>query len=126
MVRPVPRFLSCEKPISKKIFAPFAALASVKGLAPAEPGEFTKRFLLLSYFISVGPHSFALDQRAFLNEKLDLTQVEAVHDLINAETEWQRRHALRQMQVGLSFLFCSKPFQSSTCYSLPGRAHEDL
>jgi len=41
----------------------------------AEPGEFTRR--------------------AFLNGKLDLTEVEALADLISAETEAQRRLALR-------------------------------
>ncbi|KAI8048793.1 hypothetical protein BDF22DRAFT_701301 [Syncephalis plumigaleata] len=35
-------------------------------------------------------------QRAFENDKLDLTEVEGLADLINAETEAQRRLALRQ------------------------------
>ena len=43
----------------------------------AEPGEFTRR--------------------AFENNKLDLTQVEAVADLINAKTEFQRKQALGQL-----------------------------
>jgi tRNA modification GTPase len=46
-------------------------------LRPAEPGEFTRR--------------------AFLNGKLDLTKVEALADLIYAETEAQRRQAFRQL-----------------------------
>lgn len=37
--------------------------------------------------------------RAFQNGKLDLTKVEGLADLINAETEAQRRLALRQMDV---------------------------
>lgn len=49
---------------------------------PAEPGEFTRR--------------------ALLNGKMDLPQVEGLADLINAETEWQRRQALRQMEGSLS------------------------
>jgi tRNA modification GTPase len=52
------------------------------GLRPAEPGEFTRR--------------------AFLNEKLDLTQAEGVADLVNAETEFQRGQALRQLEGHLS------------------------
>jgi len=47
------------------------------GLASAEPGEFTRR--------------------AFLNGKLDLSAVEGIADLIEAETEAQRRQAVSQM-----------------------------
>ncbi|MEM1301327.1 MAG: tRNA uridine-5-carboxymethylaminomethyl(34) synthesis GTPase MnmE [Pseudomonadota bacterium] len=49
-------------------------LGSIKGFRPAEAGEFTRR--------------------AFENGKLDLTQVEGLADLIEAETEVQRRLAL--------------------------------
>ena len=51
------------------------------GLRPAEPGEFTRR--------------------AFLNGRMDLLEAEAVHDLIAAETEAQRRQALRQLDGAL-------------------------
>src|SRR4029079_16255243 len=37
-------------------------------------------------------------QRAFANGKLDLTEVEGLADLIDAETEMQRRQALRQLK----------------------------
>ena len=47
------------------------------GLRPAEPGEFT--------------------QRAFLNDKLDLAQAEAVADLIDASTEAAARSASRSL-----------------------------
>ena len=47
------------------------------GLRLAEPGEFTRR--------------------AFENGKLDLAQAEAVADLVDAETEAQRRQALAQL-----------------------------
>ena len=53
------------------------ALKDIPGLRFAEAGEFTKR--------------------AFLNDKLDLTQVEALADLINAETEAQRAQAMRAL-----------------------------
>jgi tRNA modification GTPase len=55
------------------------------GLRLAEPGEFTRR--------------------AFLNGKLDLTQAEAIADLVAAETEAQRRQALRQLDGGLGALY---------------------
>lgn len=58
------------------IDAVIVALSRVEGLAPAEPGAFTRR--------------------AFDNDRLDLTSVEGLADLINAETEAQRRQALRQ------------------------------
>jgi tRNA modification GTPase len=48
------------------------------GLRPAEPGEFTRR--------------------AVENGKLDLTQAEAIADLVDAETEAQRRQAVRQYE----------------------------
>lgn len=57
------------------------ALAGL-GLRLAEPGEFTRR--------------------AFVNGKLDLAQAEGVADLIDAETEGQRRQALEQLGGRLS------------------------
>jgi tRNA modification GTPase len=54
-------------------------------LRPAEPGEFTRR--------------------AFLNERMDLIEAEAVHDLVAAETEAQRRQALRQLEGELGALY---------------------
>lgn len=53
-----------------------SALAEL-GLRLAEPGEFTRR--------------------AFENGRLDLTRAEAVADLVDAETEAQRRQALAQL-----------------------------
>jgi len=52
---------------------------------PAEPGEFTRR--------AVG------------NGKLDLTRAEAIADLIDAETQAQRRQALRQYDGALADLY---------------------
>jgi tRNA modification GTPase len=60
------------------IAATLAALVRLKGLRPAEPGEFTRR--------------------AFENGKLDLTEVEGLADLVMAETEAQRRQALRHLK----------------------------
>jgi len=52
------------------------------GASLAKPGEFT--------------------QRAFLNGKMDLTQAEAVADLIASETQTAHRIALNQMRGGIS------------------------
>lgn len=54
-----------------------SALNTIGGLRPAEPGEFTRR--------------------AFDAGKLDLTQAEALADLVDADTRAQARQALRQM-----------------------------
>lgn len=61
------------------------ALSREPGLRPAEAGDFTRR--------------------AFENGKLDLTEVEGLADLVDAETEGQRRQALRQMDGALSRLY---------------------
>ena len=55
----------------------FATLLRFDDVRPAEPGEFTRR--------------------AFENGKLDLTEAEALDDLIHADTDRQRRQALRQL-----------------------------
>jgi tRNA modification GTPase len=56
----------------------FAALSGFADVRAAEPGEFTRR--------------------AFENGKLDLTEAEGLDDLIHADTDRQRRHALRQLK----------------------------
>ena len=61
------------------------ALGGMTGLRMAEPGEFTRR--------------------AFLNGKLDLTAAEGVADLVAAETDAQRRQALRQAEGELARLY---------------------
>jgi tRNA modification GTPase len=55
------------------------------GARPAEPGEFTRR--------------------AFLHGRMDLTEAEAVHDLVAAETSAQRRQALRQLDGALGTIY---------------------
>jgi len=56
-------------------------LLDLPGCRAALPGEFTRR--------------------AFLNGRMDLTEVEGLADLIDAETEAQRRQALRQLEGSL-------------------------
>ena len=70
---------------SRAVLAAVMAALSRRGLRLAEPGEFTRR--------------------AFLNDKLDLTQAEAIADLAAAETEAQRRQALRQLDGHLGALY---------------------
>lgn len=43
--------------------------------------------------------------RAFLNGKMDLVEIEGLVDLVNAETEMQRKQALQQMEGSLSNLY---------------------
>jgi tRNA modification GTPase len=61
------------------------ALGSVPGVRPALPGEFSRRALEAG--------------------KLDLTRVEAIADLVAAETEAQRRQARRQLEGYLGGLY---------------------
>jgi tRNA modification GTPase len=60
------------------VAAVLKALGRIEGFRHAEAGEFTRR--------------------AFENGRLDLTAVEGLADVVAAETEAQRRQALRQMQ----------------------------
>jgi tRNA modification GTPase len=60
----------------------FAVLGGLPGFRPAEAGEFTKR--------------------AVLNGKMDISHAEGLGDLIHAETEAQRRQAIRQYEGALS------------------------
>lgn len=43
--------------------------------------------------------------RAYLNHRLDLTEAEGLIDLINAQTEQQRKQSLYQMQGSLKELY---------------------
>ena len=62
-------------------------ITGLDGVRHAEPGEFTRR--------------------AFLNGKLDLVETEALADLVNAETEAQRRFAVRNAEGAQSALYSS-------------------
>lgn len=70
-------------------YAIIEELLSVLGKQPnhrmAEPGEFTRR--------------------AFENGKMDLTEAEAVADLINAQTVLQKNQALKQLSGSLKHLY---------------------
>ncbi|RWP63015.1 tRNA uridine-5-carboxymethylaminomethyl(34) synthesis GTPase MnmE [Mesorhizobium sp.] len=60
-------------------------IAGFDGVRHAEPGEFTRR--------------------AFLNGKVDLVETEALADLVNAETEAQRRFAVQNAESVQSELY---------------------
>jgi tRNA modification GTPase len=62
---------------------------------PAVAAAFVKTFSKINGLRPAGAGEFA--RRAFLNGKLDLSAVEGLADLIEAETEAQRRQALRQV-----------------------------
>lgn len=68
------------------------------GLGTAKAGEFTRR-LLIEWLLKNG-NCFLLIFRAWQNGKLNITQVEALSDLINAETPSQLRLAHNQKQAG--------------------------
>ena len=63
----------------------FAVLSKDQSFSYAQPGEFTRR--------------------AFINGKLDLLAVEGLGDIINAETEFQRKQAYDQMEGRASELY---------------------
>ncbi|BBK45303.1 tRNA modification GTPase MnmE [Allostella vacuolata] len=69
----------------RAVYLAVAGLLTQAGARMADPGEFTRR--------------------AFENGKLDLTQAEGIADLVAAETEGQRRSALRQMDGELGRLY---------------------
>ena len=62
---------------NKKVLQKILELLLDNGAKLAEPGEFTKR--------------------AFLNGRIDLSKAEAVMDIINSETEYQRKAAVSQI-----------------------------
>ncbi len=66
----------------RAVFEACARTLSDLGLRPAAPGEFSRR--------------------AFQNGRMDLTQAEAVADLVDAESDAQRRQALGQLGGALS------------------------
>lgn len=71
-----------SRAVVKKIFE---VLSSIPNIRLAEAGEFSRR--------------------AFLNNKMDLTEAEGLADLIDAETTAQARQAMRQMEGELGRLY---------------------
>lgn len=88
---PAPRSVTGEDVAELQVHGSRAVIAALidvltrRGLRLAEPGEFTRR--------------------AFFNRKLDLVQAEAIADLTAAETEAQRRQALRQLDGELGAIY---------------------
>ncbi|MSO64704.1 MAG: tRNA uridine-5-carboxymethylaminomethyl(34) synthesis GTPase MnmE [Alphaproteobacteria bacterium] len=89
---PAPRSFTGEDVVELHIHGGRAVIAAIIAAATrlpdcrlAEPGEFSRR--------------------AFQHGKFDLTQAEGLADLVNAETEAQRRQALRQLDGELGALY---------------------
>ena len=85
------------------------ALSTFNSLRQAEPGEFSRRFASFFYFNfyeeNIKRDFEKKNFRAFLNGKMDLVEIEGLVDLVNAETEMQRKQALQQMEGSLSNLY---------------------
>jgi tRNA modification GTPase len=77
------------------ISAVLSEIAKIKGLRPAEPGEFTKR--------------------AYLSGKINLVQVEGLADLIAAQTERQRQQAIMQYGEEASNKYLKWAEEIKTC-----------
>ena len=75
----------CQVHGSPAVIEAMASALLSAGARQAEAGEFTRR--------------------AFENGRLDLTEAEGLADLIDADTQGQRRQALRQMQGGLKAVY---------------------
>lgn len=69
----------------RAVLSAVAGTLAALGARPAEPGEFSRR--------------------AFVNGRMDLLQAEAIADLVEADTEAQRRQALRQMGGALGAVY---------------------
>ncbi len=82
------------------------AIGKIEGCRLAEPGEFARR--------------------AFENGKLDLTGVEGLADLIDAETAAQRRQALRQAEGALSAPLCGLAAAADRHHGADGSRHRLL
>lgn len=92
MVYPAPSSFTMEDTVEYNVHGGravieglLATLGQIPGCRPAEPGEFTKR--------------------AFYNGRLDLTEAEAIADIIDAETEVQKLQAIEQAHGTLMRLY---------------------
>ena len=106
------RMPESDDPIDRALVLWFPAPASFTGEDMAEFHVHGGRAVVeaclsalseMANFELAEPGAFA--RRAFENGKLDLTEVEGLADLINAQTEGQRRQALRQTQGALRDLY---------------------
>lgn len=74
------------------------ALAGLPGCRPAEPGDFARR--------------------ALLNGRIGFTEAEGIADLVDAETEAQRRQALRQLDGALGRRVEAWRSEAITCLAM--------
>src|SRR5215212_5783926 len=109
---PVPRMATrvtlrdaCRQPIDDAVVLWFPAPASVTGEDVAELHVHGGRAVLAAILAALSAFADAraaepgeFTRRAFENGKLDLTEAEGLDDLIHADTDRQRRQALRQLK----------------------------
>src|SRR6201996_5312719 len=93
------------RPIDDSVILWFPAPASATGEDVAEFHVHGGRAVLAALFASLSAHADVraaepgeFTPRAFENGKLDLTEAEGLDDLIHADTDRQRRQALRQLK----------------------------
>lgn len=81
---PAPASFTGEDCVELQVHGGRAVVAAILRLLAARPGHRLAE-----------PGEFA--RRAFLNGRMDLAQIEGLADLVDSETEHQRRHALTQL-----------------------------
>ena len=97
-----------EEPIDHVVVSLFKAPASYTGENVVEISSHGSPYVLEKIINAITLQGVRLakagefTQRAFLNGKLDLTQAEAVADLISSNTEATRKHALQNIRGGFS------------------------
>jgi tRNA modification GTPase len=101
-------FFENDLPIDQVVVSLFKAPASYTGENVVEISSHGSPYILEKIISSITRQGARLakpgefTQRAFLNGKLDLTQAEAVADLISSNTEATRKHALQNIRGGFS------------------------
>jgi tRNA modification GTPase len=101
-------FFENDLPIDQVVVSLFKAPASYTGENVVEISSHGSPYILEKIISSIARQGARLakpgefTQRAFLNGKLDLTQAEAVADLISSNTEATRKHALQNIRGGFS------------------------
>lgn len=121
-IEPVPKMMYCKRLINPKnqelidnaMVAYFQAPASFTGEEVVEiytHGSIAIAAILSEAILSIGNVRLAepgeFTRRAFLNNKFDLTAAEGIADLIEAETIWQHRQAIKQAGGELEELYNS-------------------
>lgn len=97
-----------SEPIDQVVISLYKAPASYTGENVVEISSHGSPYVLEKIINAITAYNVRLakagefTQRAFLNGKLDLTQAEAVADMISSNTEATRKHALQNIRGGFS------------------------